>query len=39
MLEVMVEAISPDEVVIFHVMEARAKHLRRMNREDGTDEH
>lgn len=30
LLEVMVEAIPPDEVVVFHVMVARPKHLQRM---------
>ena len=32
LLEVMVEAILPDEVVVFHVMVARPKHLQRMTR-------
>ncbi|MBY6352028.1 hypothetical protein [Rhodococcoides corynebacterioides] len=30
LLEVMVEVIPPDDLVIFHVMEARQKHLDRM---------
>lgn len=39
LLEVMVEIIPPDDVVVFHVMVARAKHLQRMGRGDGIDEH
>lgn len=38
LLEVMVEIIPPDDVVVFHVMVARAAHLERMGREDGIDE-
>jgi len=36
LLEVMVEAIPPDELVVFHVMPVRAKHLRRIPTEGDT---
>ncbi len=38
LLEVMVETIPTDDVVVFHVMVARAKHLRRMVEEDDIHE-
>lgn len=36
LLEVMVEVFPPDGLVVFHVMPARAKHLRRIPAEGGT---
>lgn len=38
LLEVMVDIVPPDDVVVFHVMVARAARLQRMGREDGIDE-
>jgi len=38
LLEVMVEIIPPDDMVVLHVMVARAAHLERTGRRDGIDE-